>query len=188
MALPNDTLGLSFAPNQQQPGGPGGQKPGGMTPVQEAIRTIGLRVPRTVGARAIAPSPLMHAAGAGGFATGLGGLPGASGLDPGMGLEELLRKLFGLGGGSDLGAMGDGSGGGAGAPPPRIIPGINPTDGIPPIQDTGDGEWFHGGNGGNWQPPPTIEPRPGLDRATGMGGYQPPRGPMSWPPPAFPKR
>lgn len=82
--MPQDPLGISFAPDSgsQQ----NSQKP---TPVQQAIQTLSLRIPRVVGAGSLAPQGLLTAPGGG----GLSGNPNAAAF-----LEELRRRLFGGGG------------------------------------------------------------------------------------------
>jgi hypothetical protein len=53
-------------------------------PVQEAIRTLSLRIPKVTGGKGLAPAPLLNSMGSQGM-----GMPG------GMGLEQLLAMLFG---------------------------------------------------------------------------------------------
>lgn len=53
-------------------------------PVQEAIRTLSLRIPKVTGGKGIAPGPLLNSLGGQGM-----GMPG------GMGLEQLIAMLFG---------------------------------------------------------------------------------------------
>jgi hypothetical protein len=81
-----DSLGLSFLP-----GGDGTQDPNGQSanirrpsPVQTAIQTLALRLPRTVGASAGAPQALLQGAGGAGL-----GNPNAA-----LMLEQLRRRLF----------------------------------------------------------------------------------------------
>lgn len=52
--------------------------------VQEAIRTLSLRIPKVTGGKGIAPGPLLNSMGGQGM-----GMPG------GMGLEQLIAMLFG---------------------------------------------------------------------------------------------
>lgn len=64
--------GVSFQPGQQggygQSNSPQRQMPEG---VQEAIKVLSLRLPRVVGANAIAPAPLLNSPGAGGHVDGI---------------------------------------------------------------------------------------------------------------------
>lgn len=112
--MPNDPMGISFSPapdNQQQQNG---QRP---TPVQQAIQTLSLRIPRTVGAASGAPSELLNGQGGAGLG---GGNPNSAFL-----LEQLIRKLFG--GGPGLPMPGGGPGGG---PPGGGAPGGAPTPNV----------------------------------------------------------
>lgn len=106
-----DSFGLSFSPTNlpdRMNGTPGSQPSatGPFNPVQDAIRTLNYRIPRSVGVHGIAPSPLLNAQGAAGF-TGsapMGSPPSAVGpqtaprnqgnpvVDE---LEQWLRKLLG---------------------------------------------------------------------------------------------
>jgi hypothetical protein len=56
--------GVSFEPGQ--PGSQNTQKPAGNTGVQEAIKVLSLRLPKVVGARAMAPQALLDSPGSGG--------------------------------------------------------------------------------------------------------------------------
>lgn len=80
--MADNGFGVSFLPNgdqRYQRPGLGGGAPGGLAPIQEAIKVISMRVPRVVGANPLAPLAL------------LGG-QGAQGLPNGL-LEQLLRTL-----------------------------------------------------------------------------------------------
>ena len=81
-----DSLGLSFMPGGQQDasGSPNGQRP---TPVQSAIQTLSLRIPKTVGAASGAPEALLTSPGGSAL-----GNPNSAAL-----LEQLRRWLFGGG-------------------------------------------------------------------------------------------
>jgi len=57
--------GVSFQPGQNDPTKIG-QKPSAERGVQEAIKILSLRLPKVVGARALAPSALLNAQGSGG--------------------------------------------------------------------------------------------------------------------------
>lgn len=97
-------FGLSFAPGQpsnqqQRPGGAGGV----VSPVQQAIQMLSLRLPRVAGAQALAPGPLLQG-------------PGAMGLGGGGGLEALLRLIMGL--------RTQPSAGAATLPGPHVFPGL----------------------------------------------------------------
>jgi len=61
------TGGVSFQPGMQaqQPGQRGSGSPAS-NPVQEAIKVLSLRLPKVVGARGIAPTPLLTSEGSGG--------------------------------------------------------------------------------------------------------------------------
>lgn len=80
--------GVSFSPLGDPSKDAGG--PTANQPVQEAIRTLSLRIPQIRGAApSVAPNALMNAPGAAGFA------PAQGGANLG-GLEQILRKLFGM--------------------------------------------------------------------------------------------
>ena len=99
---PGQGLGLTFAPTNQNlqeaqaGGGPGG------SPVQQAIRVLSLRMPRSprvVGAPGIAPQALLQAPGAAGIPTPPGMVPNlAAGMPSGAGganpMLEFLRRLL----------------------------------------------------------------------------------------------
>ena len=118
-------LGLDFTPQAQANGE--------ATPIQQAIRILSLRIPRQVGARGLAPQPLLASPGAGGM--GAGG---------GMDLLSLLRQLLQPGG------AGAAAGGGQ-APLP--MPGAGPVPRITP----GSGGGTMPGPGGGLD----LSPRPG---------------------------
>lgn len=144
------TPGISFSPIQDDPTQHG---PTANRPIQEAIRTLSLRIPQTrPGANAIAPNALMSAPGAAGLA------PASGGANLG-GLEQILRKLFGLpatgsfapslmaagpapagagGGGGNIALMPSGSGS---APLPNITPGVVTPPNLTPVSDPGAGPW-----------------------------------------------
>lgn len=79
-----DPLGISFMPGAQGDQGNNPQQ----TPVQQAIQTLSLRIPRVVGAGSLAPGQLLNAPGG----AGLGGNPNSAAL-----LEQIRRMLFGGG-------------------------------------------------------------------------------------------
>jgi len=82
-------IGISFSPgqsDQQQQQGTGGS-PSGAPPLQQALQLLSLRLPRVLGANALAPSALLNASGA----SGLAGPRDVS-------LEQWLARLFGHGG------------------------------------------------------------------------------------------
>lgn len=102
-----DDFGLSFSPTTTTDPRKAQADPN--APVQEAVRTLSLRLPRVVGARGAAPQPLLNGPGS----AGLGPLaaPGAGMAGPGgpsFGIEQLLMTLFGAGA----------------APAPNVTPGI----------------------------------------------------------------
>lgn len=91
-----DTYGISFSPTQamdksQKPTDPNAN-------VQEAIRTLALRLPKVTGAKGFAPDALMGGMGAQGQQNGA------------LGLDRLLAAIFGAG------AQGGMGGGPAAAP------------------------------------------------------------------------
>lgn len=121
--------GLTFSPLAQQ-GGPNGE--GNAAPsVQEAIRTLSYKIPRTVGAASPIPQALLSAPGGAGVSRpgSMGGAPSAGpmGQAPGaptLGFEELLRKLFGLGAPEQMAGQMSGQMAPQGlAPAPRFTPG-----------------------------------------------------------------
>ena len=139
---------------------------------EEAIRTLSLRIPHIRGgAPSIAPNQLLQAPGAAGLA------PGGANLG---GLEQILRKIFGLpatgsfappsapgmappalgGGGGGNVALPPAPGGGS-APAPHVTP-INPGAPSSPVQGPID---FDPGAIAPWQGVP-----PG---SFGPGGYTP---------------
>ncbi len=124
--------GISFSPFNQPPQMGQGQRPGGVTPIQDAIRMLSFRMPSTVGASSPTPQGLM------GGQTALGGQLG----NP-LALNW-LRALFG--GQAMPGAPLPGMG--AGTPPGGFggIPGL-------PRQGPSEGNDVTGGN-----PPPVGAP------------------------------
>lgn len=145
-----DNFGISFSPlgNQSQSGPGGSPSAGGASnPVQDAIRTLSYRQPRTVGGGAPINASLLNAQGA-------AGLPQASAMAtpaaPTGGLEEILRKLFGL--------------------PPQMAPQAAPeAAGAPPAMDQGTGmgsfqsqpqsfQPMMGGSAMSTPPPPRFTP------------------------------
>lgn len=119
MALPD--MGLTFSPatsmDRQQHGGPTDPNAN----VQEAIRTLSLRLPSIVGAKSIAPAALLSGAGSQGLMT-----PGAQQGAP-MGLAQILQRLFGAGSGGGSMPTPGGS-----MPTPNVIPGVGNTSGPDP--------------------------------------------------------
>lgn len=111
--MPIDPMGISFSPSGDPSQQQNGQKP---TPVQQAIQTLSLRIPRTVGAASGAPQQLLQGQGG----AGLGGNPNAA-----MTLEALIRRLFGGGAGLPMpggppGGDPGGDPGGGGVPSPIV--------------------------------------------------------------------
>ena len=157
-------FGINFVPGQdeqQKPQGVGGGPQ--VSPVQQAIRTISLRLPRVGGAQAmapgaIAPNALMGAPGGGGLA----------GMDD-MTLEQLLLRLFG---GGPMGMPTGGPGGPPPSrPPPHIIPGGVPPSAPPPSGGPSLPTW----------PAPTIDrttPAPETPGTYTPGPYTPSPLPM----------
>lgn len=163
-------FGLSFAPGQAGPTRERGINGGAPSPIQQAIQLLSLRLPRVMGAQALAPGPLMQA-------------PGAGAMGGGGSVDALLRLLFGMGGPDGLAAGGlmprPAPPGMAGfqappmrpsAPSPRIgagirgpvIPGQRP--GVPPLPNAGG--WPEPG-AAPMLPTPTYTPAPG--RPSGWG-------------------
>lgn len=103
-------FGLSFSPNAtDKPRGQGEAGPGA-TPIQDAIKTLSLRIPQFRGPGGIAPMPLLNSPG-GMQAPQMGHqMPGQPQLP--NGLQQLFQQLF--------------SGGGQG-PIPNVIPGAGPS-------------------------------------------------------------
>lgn len=80
-------IGVNFSPlaQREQQGSHGTAAP----QVQEAIRTLSTTMPRVVGASSPIPQQLLGAAGS-------QGLSMAGGMENSGGLEQILRKLFGM--------------------------------------------------------------------------------------------
>src|SRR6185503_7874749 len=122
-------------PTEQGNTDPNGQKP---TPIQQAIQTLSLRIPRTVGAGSPIPGQLLNAPGG----SALGGNPNAAAL-----LEQIRRMLFG-GGGANFGHPGGPVPTGGGVPPggmpgaPRVTPGSGDVP-MPPAPPSPIGETGH---------------------------------------------
>ena len=129
-----ETPGLSFSPLGADPTKrPAGERPN--QPIQEAIRVLSLRVPQMRGgAPSLAPNALLQAPGSGGIASPMGG--GQTNL----GLEQLLRRLFGMPATGAFAppvaappsappmaapALAVGGWGGSAAPAPSITPGVD---------------------------------------------------------------
>lgn len=93
-----DDFGLTFSPTGAMNKDRAAANADSNGPVQEAIRTLSLRLPTVYGvpgaAGAPSLSPLMGAPGAQGIAA-LGAPRDPQGETPQMGLEQLLRKMFG---------------------------------------------------------------------------------------------
>lgn len=130
--------GLSFSPLTPQGNGSGD---GNATPIQQAVRTLSYKVPRTVGAASPIPSQLLNSQGSAGVQAPMGGqMPSnvgpsmGSAPTPDVGLEEILRRLFGMqipaqeAQGPSMGA--------SMAPAPQFTPGIEDRNAAvgPPIQ------------------------------------------------------
>lgn len=157
--MADDSMGLSFSPA----GDPRNKQPGGADPSQQPIQTLGLSIPRVVGASPVAPSALLNS-------------PGGGGLN----LQALLALLFGSrnptlfggGGGAQSGLTPKVTpvGGPQGGPTagPSGYPGPSPTPSTP----RGPEFPMPGGGGGapllNLPQPPTV-PTPQAPPA-GPGG------------------
>lgn len=137
-------IGQSFSPtdaaqqNQQQTGQ--------LTPVQQAIKILSLRIPHQGGASAITPNALLTA-------------PGAAGLVGGpMDIMAILRRLLQPGGG-----VGPAPAGLSNAPVPNVTPGGPP--GLPSMPFFGAAPP---------PPPPSMTPLPGPGTPTTGPGDQGP--------------
>ena len=147
-------FGLSFSPtgkdDQQQAGA-------NQTPIQDAIKVLSLRIPQFHGG--IAPQQLLGGPGSaglpGGGAPGVGGIPG--------GLDEFLRRLFGMGGGMPGGMPG---GPMAGPPTPSVRPGGEP--GQMPVPPEPAPQI------GGVVPPGSFSPSPSSGRPSPIFGAKPP--------------
>lgn len=160
-------MGVSFVPNGQ--GDPmNRQQPGqasGAPPLQQAIQMLSLRLPRVVGANALAPGQLLNAPG------GMGG--------SGNPLLEALLRLAGMGGSFQGGQGGPGGSGmlpsasgptlprfGAGDEQRRLAPSVQPPQPSP-------SQPWQGGPSGQMPGPgqPTFPGAPGgspfMDRSRG---------------------
>lgn len=133
-----DTFGLSFMPGEQGANDPNGQQ---ATPVQQAIQTLSLRIPRTVGAASPVPYELLTAPGG----SALGGNPNSAAI-----LEQIKRMLFG--GGANFGTPGSLTS--PGSPIPRAP--------LPPVGVPG-GPIPGGGVPMPPPPPPGGGPRPNIN-------------------------
>jgi hypothetical protein len=128
-------FGLSFNPAQQSQDPMNPQQGGGQTPIQDAIRTLSLRIP-TFRGPGIAPQPLMQSQGSMGV-MGAQGMPG--------GLQQILEQMFG--GQQRQMGQGTSSQGEPGIPMPRPVPKFTPgqtapsggptTGGRGPVTDMG---------------------------------------------------
>lgn len=121
-------VGLSFSPTQQN--GPQNQpNASALTPVQQAIKILSLRIPQQGGASAITPTALLTAPGAAGVGAGAGAAWPAD-------LLSLLRRL--LMPGADMGPAGPTAApaGVSSAVLPNIVPGTTPSP-MSPIRGPG---------------------------------------------------
>lgn len=181
-------LGVSFLPGAQDDNGQHGENGrtgASRTPVQQAIKILSLRLPKFYGAGAIAPAPLLTAAGGMGQPAARGNvsaqaLAGLAGLPPSMAMPAQAAPTLGGGGTDTMGGWADqerrlngrptiGSVPSAPSmpslpsPPPRSPgnPSITPQtpDGGPPPD-----------LGGNWQGPlPTLPERPAAPTTADLG-------------------
>jgi hypothetical protein len=114
--MQGDPFGVSFNPTGG-PSGPGGQQGQKPSPVQQAIQTLSLKIPKSNGPGAIAPDALLNSPG--------GGAIGGNSNDA-MILEQIRKMLFGtkpgqIGTGPQMPQSGDqgmAPGGGGFMPPP----------------------------------------------------------------------
>lgn len=169
--MQGDPFGVSFSPAQQ--GGQGQAQAGPrQSPVQQAIQTLSLRMPRVAGAGSLAPQALLNSP---------GGANMSGPVDAASMLEQIKRMLFGnqqpgqVGTGPDLPRD---NGGSAPTPPSPMDPGGR---GMPVPGP--------GGFTPPWQPPqqpgapPEAPPAPPMAPSVTPGGgdtrdpeqpYQPP--------------
>ena len=91
--MADPSLGLTFAPTAQNPSAQGSQRPptgggGSASPIQEAIRVLSLRLPQVIGAQAPTSAALLRSQPV------TPTVPRGAGM-PNLGIEDLLRRLFG---------------------------------------------------------------------------------------------
>jgi hypothetical protein len=111
-------LGQSFAPLGNDDPLRESQAPGGaISPVQEAIKLLSLRLPRYVGQGSPIPQGLLSSPGMAGLQ---GGMPGMAGQQGNPIAEMLMRMISGGFGGSGSQMTQP-----FGAPPPKVVPGVN---------------------------------------------------------------
>jgi hypothetical protein len=110
--MQGDPFGVSFNPagGQGPSGQPQGQKP---SPIQQAIQTLSLKIPKNPGAGAIAPEALLNSQG--------GGAIGGNSNDA-MILEQIRKMLFGTNPGQI----------GTGPQMPRSLPDVGVEGGFQP--------------------------------------------------------
>lgn len=150
MASPLDSIGLSFAPgqnpNQQQPG----SQDSAISPVQQAIKILSMRVPQNAGPGGITPNALLTGPGSAGLGAAGGGFD----------LMALLRRLLQPGGQSSAG-------------PADAMPMPGPAGQMPspsvPLPHVTPGEGGGPTNKPQVQPPmpmtpPPMGPPPGIGR------------------------
>ena len=141
-----DDFGLTFSPSAAMNKDRASANADGNGPVQEAIRTLALRLPKVYGAQGM--SPLMGGQGSQGIGA------------PGMGLEQLLARLFGQQGQqrgqqAPAGFMG---GLGGSAPAPNVIPGLGGSAPTPRVTPGMEAPGFD--PGAQPQPPSETALRP----------------------------
>lgn len=89
--MPTPEMGLTFSPAASMDR-TAGKPTDPNANVQEAIRTLSLRLPSIVGAKSIAPAALLSGQGSAGLMT-----PGQQSGAP-LALQQILQQLFGAGG------------------------------------------------------------------------------------------
>lgn len=139
MATPLDSIGLSFAPTAQNQAQT--QNGGGLSPVQQAIKILSLRIPQNTGPSGISPNALLTGPGSAGLGSAGGGVD----------LLAFLRRL--LQPGMQAGTLAQGMNDNPMAPAmasgvllPHITPGSGagpmapqPGPGVPTFPPTGGG-------------------------------------------------
>ena len=163
-----EDFGLTFSPTTSLNKDRNAANADANGPVQEAIRTLSLRIPKVTGGKGLAPQPLLNSMGSQGLGT-----PG------GMNLEMLLKMLFGQGGGMNPQGMGQtqpmpGGSMGAPAPMPNFSPGVGgsaPTPQFTPGSEAPNEDHLKNLPApGSWQD--NMTPKPDLPRLSDpFGGF-----------------
>jgi hypothetical protein len=189
-------FGVNFVPGgdpQQGPDQGGMGQAGGITPQQQAVKFLSLRLPKFSGPGGLAPPSLLNGPGGGGLPAGAAGpMPGIPGMQPGgfdpmsgasnPMLEALLRlarmKPGGTGGAPPMGPaptpnfVPGGGGPGTGLPREIFDPANPEVVPVPPGSPTID--YPPGGGAGPLMNPPDVGgPGPGVLRRPESGMWGP---------------